>query len=249
MKVNVLSVNNFMSNVINVVYPTRCPGCDGLIKKEELSYGFCKKCKPDLEMVSDNHCQKCGKELKVTDVEEEYCADCQRRKRYFQQGKAAFIYSGVMKKAMYRFKYSNRRCYGRIFAEMAVKSYDSWSGLKDIDGIVPVPMYNKKKRMRGYNQAEVIAEELGKMIHMPVYKNYVIRNRLTLPQKNLDDVQRRANLKNAFIIRKNGVKLRKILLVDDIFTTGSTMDEIAKVCRENGVLKIYCLCVCTGREV
>ncbi|MCR5143669.1 MAG: double zinc ribbon domain-containing protein [Lachnospiraceae bacterium] len=52
MKVNVLSVNNFMSNVINVVYPTRCPGCDGLIKKEELSHGFCKKCKPDLEMVS-----------------------------------------------------------------------------------------------------------------------------------------------------------------------------------------------------
>ena len=113
--------------------------------------------------------------------------------------------------------------------------------------IVPVPMYAKKQRARGYNQAEIIACELGKIIHIPVNTRFLKRNKNTVPMKEVSGRDRSKNLENAFIADKNVVKYKKILLVDDIYTTGATLDACAAVLKKYGVEKVYGACLCIGR--
>ncbi len=115
------------------------------------------------------------------------------------------------------------------------------------DVIVPVPMYAKKQRARGYNQAEIIACELGKIMHVPVNTQFLKRNKNTVPMKEVSGHDRSKNLENAFIADKNVVKYKKILLVDDIYTTGATLDACAAVLKKYGVEKVYGACLCIGR--
>ena len=107
-------------------------------------------------------------------------------------------------------------------------------------------MYAAKKRKRGYNQAEVFAEELGKRLDIPMEKKWIRRVWNTVPQKELNYQQRKDNLKGAFQVKTNIVKYKKVLLVDDIYTTGSTIDAVSKVCREAGIANIYFLTVSIG---
>lgn len=182
----------------------------------------------------------------------EYCFDCEKKKKRgdkdtFFQGKSLLLYKGVVKQTMYRFKYSNKREYGTFFAELAMEQWGEWLFRCEIDAIVPVPMFRRKKRMRGYNQAEVFGRELAKYLGVPMDRNVVIRKKDTRPMKELNDIERENNLRNAFQIARNIVKYKKILLVDDIYTTGSTADEVSRVLLEAGVEKIYFLSICMGQ--
>lgn len=182
----------------------------------------------------------------------EYCFDCEKKRKRgdkdtFFQGKSLLLYKGVVKQTMYRFKYSNKREYGTFFAELAMEKWGEWLFRCEIDAIVPVPMFRRKKRMRGYNQAEVFGRELAKYLRVPMDRNVVIRKKDTRPMKELNDIERENNLRNAFQIARNIVKYKKILLVDDIYTTGSTADEVSRVLLEAGVEKIYFLSICMGQ--
>lgn len=182
----------------------------------------------------------------------EYCFDCEKKKKRgdkdtFFQGKSLLLYKGVVKQTMYRFKYSNKREYGTFFAELAMEQWGEWLFRCEIDAIVPVPMFRRKKRMRGYNQAEVFGRELAKYLGVPMDRNVVIRKKDTRPMKELNDIERENNLRNAFQIARDIVKYKKILLVDDIYTTGSTADEVSRVLLEAGVEKIYFLSICMGQ--
>ena len=151
-----------------------------------------------------------------------------------------------MKLSMYRFKYSNKREYADYYAEVAALQYGTWIRRRGIEVIIPVPMFSGKKRNRGYNQAEVFAKALGRELMLPVDKHLVRRIKNTAPQKALNDRQRKDNLKKAFQVEVNIVKYRRILLVDDIYTTGATMDAIAEVLKEAGVTEVYALSICIG---
>ena len=227
-----------------LLYPPRCPGCDEIIPQREWKVGYCSKCNREIIRIGDSSCIKCGKP--INKGQEEYCADCRKKHHHFLQHKGVYLYGGPMKPAMYRLKYSNRRDYARVFAGDAYDKYASWLQKTGIEYLVPIPMYGRKERQRGYNQAGVIAEELGKLTGRPVKTDLVVRTRNSVPQKGLNDIERKNNLKNAFKIRKSGVKLKKILLIDDIYTTGSTMDEVSKVLRQAGVEQVYGLSICIG---
>ena len=141
---------------------------------------------------------------------------------------------------MYRFKYSNKREYADFYAKEAVRIYGDWIRRKQIEAIVPVPMYRWKEKGRGYNQAAVFARTLGEKMNLPVEKRMVKRIRNTTPQKELNDVIMSLNLDSEV------VKYRKILIVDDIYTTGSTIDAVAEVLLQAGVDEIYFLCISIG---
>ena len=117
------------------------------------------------------------------------------------------------------------------------------------DAIIPVPMYPKKQKKRGYNQAEVFADALGKRLMVPVRNDVVTRVRDTVPMKLLDSSERRTNLKKAFNISQNDVNLKCIILIDDIYTTGSTMDELAREFRRHGVERIFFITLAIGQVV
>ena len=116
-----------------------------------------------------------------------------------------------------------------------------------IDGLVPIPLSRKRMRQRGFNQAQRIAREVSRHTGIPVYENLLIRVRDTRAQKALNDQERKNNLKRAFKTTANKVQLDHILLIDDIYTTGSTMDEAAGELKRAGAGEVYCLSVTIGR--
>ena len=118
--------------------------------------------------------------------------------------------------------------------------------MMEADSIVPVPVHASRKRSRGYNQAELVAAELSRLTGIRMYENLVKRVRKTVPQKELTIQERQNNLKKAFNITTNVVKLNKTILVDDIYTTGSTLDAVALELRRHGVKSVYFIALCIG---
>ena len=112
---------------------------------------------------------------------------------------------------------------------------------------MPVPVHPHKRKVRGYNQAQLLAEELSKKIGVPVYKDYLVRIVDTSPQKELNDKARLGNLKNAFKLNENAIKLKKVLLVDDIYTSGATIEACTKVLLSAGTKEVFYTSVAIGK--
>lgn len=190
-------------------------------------------------------CSQCGKPLE--NEREEYCYDCSRNKRAFAQGRALWVYRGVVRDSLYRFKYQNRREYAEYYSAELVRVYGGWIKERGIQAVVPIPLSGKRRRQRGFNQAELVARKVAQRMNLPVYGRLLIRIRDTKAQKGLNDQERKNNLKRAFKTRKNKVQLNHILLIDDIYTTGSTMNEAAKELKRAGAEQVYCLSISIGR--
>ena len=239
-----MQTEDILEGVISILYPRRCPVCDDIVKRKEgLIHDCCKKLiKPAGKII----CLKCGKP--IADSEKEYCPDCSKTRHYFDRGFGVFRYRCVSG-SIYRFKYSGRREYADFYAEAAMESIGRSMRGMHADAIIPVPMYPGKQRRRGYNQAEVFAKALGKRLMVPVRGDVVTRVRDTVPMKLLDSSERRTNLKKAFNIAENDVKFKCIILIDDIYTTGSTMDELAREFRRHGVERIFFVTLAIGQVV
>ena len=229
---------------LRLLYPRRCPLCGELLQKSELS--VCEVCRPQVRLIQEPCCMKCGKPIQRE--EQEYCSDCRAVYRAFTRGRAAFTYTGKIKKSILDLKHRNRRRNAEFFSgAMAVllKRY-----LKDwkIDVIGPIPLHKRKRRYRGFNQAELLAKPLGEFFGIPVIPDLLRKTVETKAQKELDRKSRQKNLKKAFKIGPYDVKLKRVLLVDDIFTTGSTIDAAASILKEAGAAEVYFLTACIGTE-
>ena len=229
--------------LLNLLYPRRCPLCDAVLPWGK--NGLCEECKANIRYISDNYCFKCGKAM--TGVEEEFCDDCKKYNHSFRKGRALFEYD-VVRESIYRYKYNKRAEYAEFYAkEIVEKLGDEIRGYK-AQALVPIPLYRWKEKKRGYNQANLIAVEMSKLLNIPVYSDLIVRSKNTTPLKNLNRDDRQNNLKKAFKMKVNVVKLNTIILIDDIYTTGSTIDEVAKEFLEVGVQKIYFITVAIGND-
>ncbi len=226
-----------------MVFPARCPVCDRAVAPGEL---ICPGCKGEFEVVKEPRCLKCGKH--IGDEREEYCKGCRMTVHKFEKGRGVFAYQSVAG-SMYRFKYAGRREYARYYGEQIVKKLGTAIERWKPDALVPVPVHAARRRERGYNQAEALAREVGKRMGIPVESRLIKRVKKTLPQKLLDDRERQNNLKKAFKIDRNDVKLKTVIIIDDIYTTGSTIDACAAILKRAGVEKVYFVTVAVGREL
>ena len=238
-----MSRNKKKFDPVGFLFPKRCPVCHEVV--EEKGELVCDICRTRLPYVREPACRKCGKPL-LTE-EQEYCGDCTRKRHYFRQGKAPFFYDEIMRASIARFKYGGRREYAAFYAEeilqRCAKEMLFWKG----EVLVPVPLHSSRRKVRGFNQAELLAKEISRRTGIPVDAGLLKRTRKTHVQKELNDQERLANLKNAFSVRKGKIPYKNVILVDDIYTTGSTIDEAARILRENAVQTIYFLSICVGR--
>jgi len=232
-----------IQTILNILYPRRCILCDGILDTPDS--GVCTPCKSKLKYIKEPVCKKCGKP--IDSEQTEYCFDCNKTKHIYDQGKGVWIYRGEMKESIYRFKYSNRREYAAFYARETARIYSRWIKSKGVEVIIPIPIHNKKKKQRGYNQAELYAKSLGEILDIPVDNAVLVRVINTIPQKELDNKQRRKNLKRAFKIQTDSVQWKKVLIVDDVYTTGSTMDAAAELLRKAGVERVYFLSITIGK--
>ena len=208
--------------LFDLIYPRRCPVCDDIVGGRAL---ICEPCRLRLHPVGEPLCKKCGKPLST--AEAEYCPDCGRKKHLYVRGRAALEYDSVMRESIGRFKYKNRREYGDFYVQELLRACGEAVRSWNPDLLIPIPLHKSRRRKRGFNQAELIARGLGKELGIPVSADSLLRTKKTSPQKELNDQERKSNLKNAFQLAKDNVKFKKILLIDDIYTTGSTIDAAA----------------------
>ena len=149
--------------LLNAVYPRRCPICDGLLSREELY--LCRNCVEKIHPILGARCKKCGKP--VGDEQTEYCRDCRERIEdgncWFDRGRSLWTHRPPVSGSIYQFKFKNRRVYARYYAETMKERLGKQIQKWKVQAILPVPMDKWKKRKRGYNQAEILAEELGKL--------------------------------------------------------------------------------------
>ena len=227
--------------IVELLFPRRCIVCDEPVETGKES--VCPSCREELRYVEEPFCMKCGKQLME---EQEYCEDCRDRKHAYIQGRSVFQYASVAD-AMFRFKNQGRREYADFLAWEMYRRTKEWLMTVRPDALVPVPVHKKRMKKRGYNQAAVLAERLSAYTGIPVLENWLVREGDTAPLKDLGAQERQNNLKKAFKIVRNDVKLITIVIIDDIYTTGSTVDAIAQVIRQHSDCRVYVLTAAIGR--
>lgn len=238
--------------VLDAFFPPRCVMCDKIIPSG-LKH-ICKECSGKIHYVEEPTCYKCGKHI-LSD-EEEFCYDCSRYERSFIKGYALFEYKSPVSDSMMALKYHGRQEYAEFYGDELYKKYGKEFKKLDIDAIVPVPIFQKKYATRGYNQAELIAKVLGIRLRKKVNRNLIMRVQDTPPQKELSQEERDKNMKKAFeackntrsrVLSRSGMVVPEcILLVDDIYTTGSTIEACTKAAFEAGVKRVYAAYPCIG---
>lgn len=228
---------------IGMLYPRRCPLCHQILTESgELAHRVCRERSP---VIREPRCKKCGKGLRAG--EPEYCLDCAERGHLFTRGLAVYAYDDCMRKSVHQMKFYNKREYADFYAQQMCRILEPVLPLWRPQVLLPVPLHPSRRRQRGFNQAELLAAGIGKEFQIPVNGAMVERVKKTRPQRELDRKKRKNNLKNAFKIKEHDVKLDRVLIIDDIYTTGSTIDAISECLLARGVKEIYFAALCTGR--
>lgn len=229
--------------LISLLFPRRCPVCEEIVTP--VGNLICPSCTGKLVPIKQPTCRKCGKEL--FSEQAEYCFDCSRHKRSFESGAALFHYNEAAKKSMAAVKYRNKREFLDFYAEAMAYRFAHIVKNWNPDVLVPVPVHPSRLRRRGFNQAEVLARRLAKKLgDIPVETKLLIRSRKTTPQRELNPQERLANLQQAFALNPNRPVPKRVLLIDDIYTTGSTMEACTRVLKAAGVQEVHFLVICIG---
>jgi len=240
MDLGMLSMKRIVSSFLNWLYPDRCVFCQEIVK--DCHEEYCESCISDVRIIDKSFCEKCGK-LHKGDTG--LCYDCRKHRHYFTQGRAMFVYDEPVKSSLFGLKFFKHtwigRKYGLLLGRFFVEQ-DLW----EVDMIVPVPLHYGRRIERGYNQARIIADYMSPIIDVPVSHKLLSRVKATKPQKDLSDHKRHRNLINAFKVKGDDARGKRVLLIDDIYTTGATIDGCAKVLKESGAVKVYFLTVAIG---
>lgn len=243
-KINRESIDKIIDKMADIVFPKRCPMCDEIINNIDAGSLICGKCKSSVPIINEPRCKKCSKSLK--DERIEYCYDCSKGKHIYKSGIALVEHEGAVRKSLYSVKYNNKREYLEYYIGEIARLHGELIRDWNADVLIPVPMYKRKQIKRGFNQATEAARLLGRTLKIPVDEKTLIRKINTKPQKELSDKERHENVENAFHINENIVEYSKVILVDDIYTTGSTIDSCARVLIDKGVDEVYFISVSIG---
>ena len=229
---------------VDLVYPRRCPVCDRPVKP----FGalICEECGQMLEPVQAPVCKKCGKPLRTAG--QVLCGGCRSMPHIYERGCAVFTYQSASG-GIFRFKYEGRQEYAAFYGMcMARKLREFCERCQWPDMLVPVPIAAHKLHKRGYNQALLLAREISRRTKIPVRDDLLRRVSDTLPMKNMSPAERQNNLKKAFQCYGNDVELNSIMLIDDIYTTGSTIDACAQALYRKGAGHVYFMTLAIGED-
>lgn len=233
-----------LNKIFNFIMPPTCLICGESMTFESnfnKKVFIHKKCQKDFILLNSSTCYKCGK--KVED-KKQVCSDCANTTHFFDKNVSLFEYNEHIKKSIYRFKYLNKKEYAKYYANIIYYKYLDWIKSLNVDAIMAVPLSPEKEALRGYNQAHLIAKHLSDLTKIKVDNKILSRKNNTKPMKELSKKERKENVKDVFFAKENNYK--NILLIDDIYTTGATIDEIAKVLKEKGVKKVHSITLCVG---
>ena len=231
--------------LLDLVLPKHCPVClDVLPPGENL---ICAPCRKRIRYVRDPVCLKCGKPL--SDETRAFCRSCEKRQPSFERCFAWAEYSSdLIRRMLSEVKYhGNAQLLDFPCQDFAEKVREKLQ-IYHPEVLIPVPVHEKRFRERGYNQAEEIAVRLSRVLGIPVDPDCLLRVRETKAQKELTDAGRALNLRQAFRTREERIPYRTAVLVDDIYTTGSTAEACTRILRRAGAECVLVLVLAIGRD-
>ncbi len=218
-----------------------CNCCNQEIFDDEY---FCEECKRNLKEITSCHCDHCGR---LTANATLYCESCSGKNTNFDMARSVYDYNETFAKIIYNFKYSSKSYLADIFAKKLVNVY--LSNFMVSDYLTYIPMTKERLNERGYNQSKLMADKMGELLNLPV-EEFVIKDFETPRQATLTAKQRVDNLKSSFKIKKIDLTGKTITIVDDVLTTGVTMDMVALQLKKMGASKVYGLTISSvGKKI
>lgn len=222
-----------LDGVLSLLFPPRCEICRTL--QEPV---ICARCRGEFDAIAAPHCQQCGLPFDPLAKTASHCPECREEPPPFDAARAAGIYGGALRHAIHAFKYAGGRA---LAVPLAAFIAEQVTPPFEIDCLCPVPLHPARERMRGFNQSRFLADELGGHWTLPV-EGLLARIQNTPPQMQLPAEKRRGNVRGAFAVT-GPVAGRAIGLVDDVFTTGSTLRECSRELKRGGAGRVLVLTV------
>ena len=234
---------NLWAAALHLLFPTPCHVCGAPLDGERVS-SLCGRCWRSLERMPAAGCARCGWPFPdagaAAGTEGPLCQRCRETEDQFHLARAVLRYrtDGTARAAILQAKHGRRLSLLRHLARLLAAEAPGYLPLAGWDGLVPVPLHWRRRWERGFNQAEVLARAVGRQHGLPVLRRVLVRVRST-PRQHGDAEDRRRNVREAFAVRAPGaVRERRLLLVDDVFTTGATVNACARVLLDAGAAEI-----------
>lgn len=240
--------------LLDAIYPPNlsCHICNRKVAgTEDCRLGnfiLCTSCHEKLSFIMPPKCSKCGKHIESTISDySPICRDCLKGNHTFYKGLSVLEYDALVKDLIYRYKYKGERYLKEPMIHWMLEALveESW----DIDGILPVPLHPIRERQRGFNQAKLLARGLSQNLGVPIIEGVLIRVRNTPQQAKLGRAERLKNLNGAFRVKPAGggvIEGKSLLLVDDVYTTGSTADQCSRALMDAGAHRVYVITLAIG---
>jgi ComF family protein len=216
-----------LHSVLGLVFPSKCLVCNDIVGVESR---LCFDCWKKVEFISNPSCSKCGYPFEFDIGEPMLCGSCADEPLVFDKAMSVFRYGEISKVLVHKLKYSDKLHIAKYLATLMLNKIQAKNG--SFDFIIPVPMHRKKLRRRLYNQAALIAKHISSLSGIPFLPNGLTKTLYHVPQTGLRRELRKENVRNSFGVTKkysNVIIGKNILLIDDVYTTGATINECSKV--------------------
>lgn len=229
-----MTLKGILTGITDLIFPPRCITCD-VILQEHGPLPFCPHCRTGIHLIRSPLCPRCGIPFTVTEGEDHLCGECLVTQRPYAVARAVGLYEETLLTAIHLFKYRGRIGIGKVLGNLMA---DFAGGIWDMNVfsvIMPVPLHRKRLRERGFNQAVILARQIAKRFALPIDFMTLKRAAFTEPQVGMGRVDRSVNVRGAFTVRKpERIADQRILLVDDVYTTGSTLAECTRTLLKAG---------------
>jgi len=233
--------------LVDWLYPPRCRACGGRIHGRDAEY-FCSACRPHIQLVSHPLCTVCGRPYPDGSGDDHPCAMCLSRTPHFVRARAWACYPGEdssgnpLRQVVQKFKYGRKVSLGKPLGRLMARGCEEFLNECRFDAIIPVPLHPKRLRWRGFNQSVLLARQVSRAYGVAMDPFLLCRNKATPPQTELNEEERRRNVRGAFALHpRRSVKGKRLLVVDDVYTSGATVNECSRTLRQAGAKEVYVL--------
>jgi len=225
--------------LLDLVFPPRCVNC------QVANSWLCEKCQREISFIDGIICERCGTPTSV--AEAAACPQCKHNPLQYIDGirSAAYFENNPIRPAIHFLKYRNHKAIAAVLGQILVNACEKYGVKADV--VVPVPLHSARLRERGYNQCELLAREVGTLLDIPVNSSSLQRIRHTKSQMKLGATERHQNVIDAFGCRDQALMGQTILLIDDVCTTGSTLDACACALKQHGVISVWGITLAKAR--
>jgi len=232
-------LSSLLSPITDYVLPHRCVTCSQLTEE---SNGLCSKCFSRLNFITSPYCDVCGVSFEFEIEGRLVCGSCIVAAPKYDLGRGLFRFDQESKGLIHAFKYNDQTIYAKMFARLLLARYRD--DLGDVDLVTPVPMNRFKRMFRNYNPPQILAKEIAKILGRPMVSDILIKTKWTKAQTSLKKLEREKNLQHSLKInKKHNIKGSKILIVDDVRTTGTTANTCSKLLKKAGAIEVKLLTI------